>query len=67
MKFTILLKNARTILIATNKYFEDVNNFSHIEGLAKSLQKNILYQEVGQIIGGSCPNYMKDHRLYYLY
>lgn len=66
LKFTPLLNSAKTILIGTNKYFEGVDNFGHIEGLATSLGKNLAYEEVGKIIGDKCPNYMKSHRLYYL-
>ena len=62
--FLALFENANYSLIATNNFFEGVNNFEYVEKLAEEIGAKLEYLELKSIFGSNLPTYMQSHRLY---
>jgi hypothetical protein len=53
-------------LIATNEYFEGINNFEYLEQLALLFDKKISFKKLTEVLGMNIPRYQHNHRIYLL-
>lgn len=63
-RYLDLIRNAKHVLIATNEYFEGINNFDYLEQMARKLNKDIHFKSLSEIFGDNLPSYQKNHRVY---
>lgn len=65
-RYLKLFKESNKVLIATNEFFEGINNFDYLEQLALQVDKKISYKKLTEILGTSIPRYQHNHRMYLL-
>jgi hypothetical protein len=63
-RYLEIINESDYTLIATNEFFEGINNFEYLEQLAKLLGKRITYKKLTEVLGLGIPRYQHNHRIY---
>lgn len=61
-----LFEAANTILIGSNEKFEGIENYLYIEEMARKLNMNYVWKNMGDVFNTELPKYQKKHRIYLL-